>query len=70
MTMRIWAKLTGGMPVILRDMDGDTYKSIARRDPWGDISAPTYWFTNVGRNVLLDDGTVRQPNYVKEWVRL
>jgi hypothetical protein len=62
----LWAKLTGGKLVWLRDMDGEVTLSIARRDPWGDLSAKRYWPSHIRTVRLLPDGKV-DGRYVKEW---
>lgn len=67
MIMRIWAWLTGGELVYLRDFDGEVSESIAYTNAWGEKSAYRYWATKIHHVCLLPDGTVQQPNYVKEW---
>ncbi len=56
----LWAKLTGGKLVWLRDVDGEVTLSIARRDPWGDLSAKRYWPFHIRTVRLLPDGKVAE----------
>ena len=60
-------RLRGYTPVVLKDFDGQTYKSYAKVDEWGEFTAPVYYWANIGRFILLPDGTVKQFSYMKEW---
>jgi hypothetical protein len=62
-----WAKLTGGKLVWLRDHDGTVTLAIARRDPWGYMSAKRWWPWNIRTVRLLPGGNV-SGGYVKEWI--
>ena len=66
MIKRIWAKLTGGRLVWLKDFDGERTLAISRVDAWGTRYAKRYWPFNVLIVVLKDDGTVSN-SYVKLW---
>jgi len=67
----LWAKLTGGKLVWLRDHDGETTLAIARRDPWGDLFAERHWPFSIKLVRLADDGTVTEHSgrtcYVRQW---
>lgn len=62
----LWAKLTGAELVWLRDFDGEVTLAIARRDPWGNMSAERHWPWGIKTVVLLPDGKV-DGTYVKQW---
>lgn len=65
--VRLKAYLVGGECVWLRDFQGEVYASIARIDPFGHMSAPSYPLTGVGHHVLLSGGKVEERSYMKEW---
>jgi len=69
MIKRIWAFLTGGTPVWLKDFDGTVTLTIARTDAWGDIWAERHWPFEIHKIQLLPDGTCKQKNgtYVDFW---
>lgn len=66
MIKRIWAWITGGELVWLRDHDKTVTLSIAYTDPWGDKIAKRYWPNSIRTVVLRPDGTV-DGTYVVEW---
>lgn len=65
---KIVAKFTGGMAVVLTDYTGSEYITIARTRG-GKLTAPVYYFTNVGKVYLNSDGTVEE-HYIKTWVAI
>lgn len=67
MIMRVWAKLTGGRLVWLKDHDGEVTLSIARVTVFGDIVAKRYWPFKIRQCVLMPDGSVRGGAYVHFW---
>lgn len=67
MFVRIWAILTGGDLVWLRDHDGEVTLTIARRTPFGDLIAKRFWPTNIRNVMLLPGGEVAGGAYVEEW---
>jgi len=67
MIAALWAKLTGGKLVWLRDYDGQVTLSIARRDPWGEMRAERWWPWRIRSVRLLEGGRV-DGGYVKEWI--
>lgn len=68
---KAWAWLTGGIAVALEDFEFDVYYTVARKHPFGRITCDPYWPYRVGHCcVLLDDGTIKQSNYVKRWARI
>ena len=67
MIKRIWAFLTGGKLVWLKDFDGEITLAIARKDPWGDMRAERHWPFSVRSVRLLPDGTV-DGSYVRFWI--
>lgn len=66
MIKRIWALLTRGRLVWLRYRDGEVTLSIARADPWGNLTAELWWPYSIRTVRLLDGGRV-DGGYVKEW---
>ena len=64
--VRIWARVTGGRLVWLRDMDGAVSLSIAKTDPWGGLIADRYWPFKIKIVRLLPGGKV-EGSYVREW---
>ena len=67
MIKALWAKLTGGKLVWLRDADGTITLAIARRDPWGDMRAERWWPWRIRSVRLLPGGKV-DGSYVKDWI--
>lgn len=65
--MRIWAFITRGRLVWLRDMDGECTLSIARATPFGDVMAKRHWPFNIMNVRLNPDRTVADGLYVVEW---
>lgn len=69
---KLWARLTGGTVVWLRDFDGEIILSVARRDPFGNLRADRWWPFSLYKVILHDDGSVTKPggrsSYVKEWI--
>lgn len=63
----IWAWLTGGELVWLRDYDGTVTLTIARVDPWGYKTAERYWPYKIRTVTLEADGTVSNNSYVELW---
>ena len=63
----IWSKLTRQKLVYLRDSDGDVTLTFAQKSPFGELTAKRWWPSSYGITVLLPDGKVKQPHYVKEW---
>ena len=67
MIKALWAKLTGGKLVWLRDHDGEVTLAIARIDPWGDMRAKRHWPWNIRTVRLLPGGKV-DGSYVQDWI--
>lgn len=65
--MYIWAELSGGELIWLKDHDNEVTLSIARQDPWGIMTAKRYWPLNMRTVVLLPDGTIDNGSYVRFW---
>ena len=65
MLKRLWARLTGGRVVWLLDHDVEQTRSIARPQGFGRLAATRMQFNP--KAVLLEDGTVASPSYVKRW---
>lgn len=65
---RIYSRFAGGILVTLEDYDGRIFKTLAYKAPSGRLVAPVYFFTNVGRCVLEDDGTVKN-HYIVSWTK-
>ena len=65
----MWRKLfkfTGRMVVRTEDSDGENRYRFAWYSPFGTLVCRKIW----GKIVLLEDGTVKQPSYVKRWIRV
>lgn len=61
-------RLLGFTPVVLKDFEGRIYFSYAKKaDPWSELTAPRSYWLRVGHFVLLPDGTIKQPSYMKLW---
>lgn len=67
MIKALWAKVTGGKLVWLRDHDGTITLAIARRDPWGDMRAERWWPFPI-RSVRLMEGGKVAGAYVQDWI--
>jgi hypothetical protein len=69
MLTRLWALLTGGTLVWLKDYDGEVTLAIARRDPWGELTANRLWPWGTRIVRLNDDGTAGSDStcYVRKW---
>lgn len=67
MFIRLWAFLTGGKLVWLKDFDGETALSIARVDEFGEMRAERHWPFKIRTCVLLEDGVVAGSHYVHFW---
>ena len=50
--MYIWTKIFGGELVWLKDHDNEISLSIAKLDPWGDLTAERCWPFNI-RTVIF-----------------
>lgn len=66
MIKRIWAFLTGGRLVWLKDVDGEVTLAIAYTDAWGELIAERHFPWSILKVRLLPDGTV-DGCYVKAW---
>lgn len=66
MFIRLWAFMTGGRLVWLKDADGEIKLTIAYTDPWGELRAERYWPNRVRSVRLLPDGRV-DGAYVVAW---
>lgn len=64
---RIWAFLTVGKLVWLKDHDDQVTLSISRIDPFGRRYAKRWWPTDFKNVTLLDGGKIKEDCYVKEW---
>lgn len=67
---KLFAWLLGGKPVLLRDRQGRTYKSIAYQDPFSaeDMWASVFWTTGVGHVLLHPNGTTSgDASYITQW---
>ena len=64
----IWSKITRQKLVYLRDFDGYLTLTFAQKSPFGELTAKRWWPVSTGIVVLLPDGKVKQPSYVKEWI--
>lgn len=58
MIKRIWARLTGGRLVWVKEKSGRVRITIAYRDTWGELTADLSWPLDLCWVRLLDDGTV------------
>lgn len=58
MFKRLWCFLSGGRLVWLCDRDNEVTLAIARRDPFGRLTAERWWPFRVRTVVLLEDGVV------------
>lgn len=68
--LRFWALLFGGEVVFLEDHQGEIYQTIARRTPFNTLVCPVFFFTKVGKCVLLEGGEVdrKSPShYIRRW---
>lgn len=65
----IKALVSGGAPVALKDHDGEITVRTARRDPFGELTTHRFSFDTT-KCVLMDDGSVGGPSYVKQWAWL
>lgn len=65
--MFIWTKIFGGELIWLKDHDNEVSLSIAKRDPWGVLTAERCWPFNIRTVILLPDGTVSGSCYVNFW---
>lgn len=66
MMFRILAWLLGRRVIVLESHSGWTYQTWERFN--GKVRyAPVYPIMGVGRVLLLPDGRVREPHFVKEW---
>lgn len=62
----IWAKLTGGKLVWLRDFNGTCTKSIAYKNAFGELTAERWWPMAIRRVILNADGSI-DGSYVTNW---
>ena len=65
MLKTIWAFLTGGKVVWLKDCDGTLTRTIAYKAGFGKMQARRMMFT--GKVTLNEDGTVSGKPYVHYW---
>ena len=63
----IWAKLTGGKLVWLKDYNERITLTIAYINPWGELFAERWWPWNIHTVKLGADGEVLNGGYVKKW---
>ena len=68
MILFLWATLTRGRPVYLKDRENQLYLTIARNDAWGDLRAEIYWPWNIRSVRLLKDGKCDADSYRKQWI--
>ena len=71
MILRLLAWWRKGQIVWLRDFQGRSYRTVARKDPWGELVAPVYASTNTGHVVLLPDGKIgaeSESSYITAWI--
>lgn len=61
------ADMPDGTSVALEDFQGESYLSVKFTTPFGRRAAYVYRFTSTGFCILLDDGSVFQPHYIKRW---
>lgn len=61
---KLIALITGGKLVWLEDFDGEVTKSIAYKTGFGKLKAKRM---PGSLSILLPDGSVQKPNYVKRW---
>ena len=64
--MQLWAMLSGGRLVWLRDHDGEVTLSISHTDPFGNTTAKRWWPYRIRVVKLMPDGAVCG-GYVEEW---
>lgn len=68
MFVHIWAFLSRGRVVWIKEYDyvgGETVKSVAYTDTWGNMYCYRFWFTGVGCKILYPDGTAN--SYIEKW---
>lgn len=66
--VRIAAFVTRRPLVWLRDHDGEITLTLAKRSPWGDLTAERWWpFTGLHTVTLADDGSCPNGSYVRQW---
>jgi len=67
MMLKLISLLTGRKIVWLEDFEGETYRTLERKTPFGK-RAYVYWFTRVGDIILNEDGTTGgSAIFVKKW---
>ena len=66
MLLEIISFFTGRKIVYLEDFEGEVYKTIEERNPFGTRTAYIFPFVRVGCRTLNDDGTVSN-SYIKRW---
>jgi len=62
----IWAFVTGQVVVFLKDHDGTITKTVAKKTPFG-LVAKRIWPFHIRDVLLMEDGTVENGCYVKNW---
>ena len=65
---RMWAWLTNGELVWLKDHDGEVTLAISYKTPFGDRIASRYWPVNSVLVLLKEDGTTAGTHYVERWM--
>ncbi len=65
MLKTIWAFLTGGKVVWLKDYDGELTRTIAYKAGFGKMHAKRVMFK--GKVTLNEDGTVSGKSFVRYW---
>ncbi len=59
--------------MVLEDLCGVEYVTIATRSPFGKLVCHVYWGAKVGHCVLLEDGKVdpkSDASYIERWMRV
>jgi len=67
------AKVIGGKAVCLKSSFGTSYRTVAKKDSFGDLQAPVYFGTGVGSVILEDGGAIyehSESSYINKWIEI
>ena len=65
--LKIISLLTGRKIIYLQDFQGEIYRTIEKKTPFGK-TAYVYWFTKTGQVILNENGTTSgRASYIEKW---
>lgn len=67
----LYAFLTGGTVIVLRDRWGETYHTAMHKNLFGECEAHVYWVTHTGHVICHPDGNATgTSSYIRQWKKL